>query len=61
MAHGAGPILGSHNVQGSHLTPVAKPFWPQMHNLNKLGRGFIPNIRVLGLMVSDKKLFHVLP
>ena len=29
-------------------------FWPQGHNLNKLGRG------LLGILVSEK-IFHVLP
>ena len=23
------------------MTPVAGPFWPQGHNLNKLGRGIL--------------------
>ena len=38
-------------------------FWPQGYNLNKPGRGllgdtcFIPNIKALGLVVSDKKSF----
>ena len=38
-------------------------FLLQGHNLNKLGRGqlgdgcYIPNIKALGLMVSDKKIF----
>ena len=36
-------------------------FWPQGHNLNKLGRGpnNIPNNKTLGLVVSDKKIFKV--
>ena len=37
-------------------------FWPQGHDLSKLGRGprgdgYISNIKTLGNMVSDKKIF----
>ena len=41
-------------------------YWPEDHNLNKLGRGplrdaiyQLPRLYALGLMVSDKKIFHV--
>ena len=41
-------------------------FWPQGHNLNKYGRGLlgdavITNIKALGLLVSDKKIFSMFP
>ena len=37
-------------------------FWPQGHNLNKIGRGprgdaTLPHIKALSLMVSDEKIF----
>ena len=36
-------------------------FWPQGHNLYKLGKGPLGDIKVLGLVVSDKILlsFHL--
>ena len=36
------------------------PFWPLGHNLNDLGRGwfYIPNMKALGLVVSDKQIFE---
>ena len=41
------------------------PFLPQGHNLNKPFRGSvgeaIPNIKAIGIMVSDMKTFHVFP
>ena len=42
-------------------------FWPQGHNLNKLGKGplgnatCIPNIKALMLVVSDEKIFFMFP
>ena len=48
-------------------------FWPKGYNLNKLGRGqlgddtyqismlYIPNIKALGPVVSDKKIFSHFP
>ena len=37
----------------------------QGHNLNKLGRGLLEcysqNIKAVGLVVSDKMIFHVFP
>ena len=48
------------------MNPGQAHFWPQEHNLNKLGSGhlddasissFIPNIKALGHVVSDKKRF----
>ena len=36
-------------------------FWPQGHNLNKLGRGPLDDaIKALGHAVSEKKIFKVL-
>ena len=47
------------------MTPRAGPFWHKDHNLNKLGRGpldnYIPNIKALELVVSDKKIFSCFP
>ena len=40
-----------------HETPEAG----QGHNLNKLGRGPLSNIKALGLVVSDKKIFSCFP
>ena len=45
-----------------YVIPGAEPW----HNLNKLGRGLLgdatyQNIKALGLMVSDKKIYHVFP
>ena len=46
------------------VTPGRGQFWPQGHNLNNLGRGplddaiYIPNMKALGLVVSDKKIFE---
>ena len=47
-----------------HVTPGAEPFWPQEDNLNKLGRSLLgdatlPNIKALGLVVSEKKISKV--
>ena len=39
----------------NNVNPGLGHFWPQGHNLNKLG--YILNIKALGLMVSDKKIF----
>ena len=39
------------------VTPGAGLFWPQGNNLNNFGRCYIPNIKALGLVVSDKKVF----
>ena len=40
-------------------------FLPQGYNLNILGKGplgsYLPNIKGLGLLVSDKKIFKVFP
>ena len=51
-----------------HVTLGWGLFWPQGHNLNKLGRGplgdakmYVPNIKAQGLMVSDKKNFMFYP
>jgi len=43
--------------------PGRGQFWPQGHNLNNFGRGplddaIIPNMKALGLAVSDKKIFE---
>ena len=41
--------------------PGRGQFWPQGHNLNNFGTSrwcFIPNIKALGLVVSDKKIFE---
>ena len=45
-----------------NMSPLGQGhFWPQGDNLNKLGRGplgcYIPNIKALVLVVSEKKLF----
>ena len=46
--------------------PRRDHFWPQGYNWNKLGRGplddiyYIPNIKALDLVVSDK-IFYVAP
>ena len=32
-------------------------FWPQWHNLSKLGRGPLGDAKDLGLVASDKKIF----
>ena len=38
--------------------PGATHFWPQGPNLKRSNRWcYIPNIKALGLMVSDKKIF----
>ena len=43
------------------MTPGWGQFWPQGYNLKKLGRGllgcYIPNIKALGILVPDKKIF----
>ena len=39
------------------MTPGRTHFWPKEHNLNKLGRGLLDDIKDLGLVVSDKKIF----
>ena len=43
------------------VTPEAGPFWPYGYNLIKLRRSLLddttPNIKALGLVVSDKKIF----
>jgi len=44
--------------------PERGQFWPQGHNLNNFGRGplddaiIIPNMKALGLVVLDKKIFE---
>jgi len=39
--------------------PGRGQFWPQGHNLNNFGRGPLDdNIKALGLVVSDKKIFE---
>jgi len=43
--------------------PDRGQFWPHGHNLNNFGRGpldnaYIPNIKALGQVVSDKKIFE---
>ena len=48
------------------MTPGAGPLLIPGYNLNNLGRGpqdkdTYPNIKGLGLLVSDKKIFKVLP
>ena len=40
--------------------PRTGPFLAHGHYLNKLGRGPLGNIKTLGLVVSDKKFFHVI-
>ena len=45
------------------MAPGWGHLWPQGHNLNKYGRGLlgdavITNIKALGLLVSDKKIFQ---
>ena len=47
-----------------HVTPRWGYFWPQAHNLNKFGRGplrrcYIPNIKVLGPVALENKIFKV--
>ena len=42
-----------------HVTPGEGPFWPKGHNLNKLGKVYIPNIKALGLHASEKKIFFM--
>ena len=42
------------------MTPGRANVWPHGHNLNKFGSGHedyatLPNIKALGLVVSDKK------
>ena len=48
-----------------NVTPGAGPFWTKGHNLKQLGKGpqgdATYQISRLGLVVSDKKLFHVFP
>jgi len=44
------------------VTPGRGQFWPQGHNFNKFGRGplddvIYQNMKALGLVVSDKKIF----
>ena len=48
------------------MTPGRGHFWPQGHNLNKIGRGprgdaTLPHIKALSLMVSDEKIFPFFP
>ena len=40
--------------------PRAGPFLPQGHNLNKIGRGLLPNSKALGLVVSNEKIITCL-
>ena len=40
--------------------PGAGPFLPQGHNLNKIGRGLLPNSKALGLVVSNEKIITCL-
>ena len=41
------------------ISPGCGHFWPGGHNLNKLSRGplGIQNIKTLGFVVSEKKIF----
>ena len=47
------------------MAPLPRHFWPQGHNLNKLGRGPLNDAtyinQTLGLVVSDKNILHVFP
>ena len=47
------------------MTPGRGHFGSQGHYLNQLGRGLLGDptyqISALGLVVSDKKIFHVFP
>ena len=49
------------------MTPVAGPFWPQGHNLNKLDKGILDddatyqNFKALCLVASDKNSFSCFP
>ena len=51
-------------IQCKIVTPRRGQFWPQGHNLNNFGRGplddaiYIPNMKALNLVVSDKKIFE---
>jgi len=59
------PISGSGEEVWSFLWPPGHgQFWHQYHNLNNVGRGplddvFLPNMKALGQVVSDKKIFSI--
>ena len=39
------------------MTPGAGPVWPQGYYLNILGKGSLGDIKALGPVISDKKVF----
>jgi len=50
-------------IQCKIVTPGHGQFWPKGHNLNKFGRGplddaIYQNMKALGLVVIDKKIFE---
>ena len=44
-----------------HVTPCMGHFWPQGHNLNKLGRDLIDDAKYKTLEVSNKIFFSCFP
>ena len=48
-------------VYVKHATSRMGPFWPHVHNLNELGRDPLDdaNVKAVGPMVLDKKIFFV--